>query len=255
MGLGASGGWPSRRDPTALPASCSRDRLARGAAGARQRGWNARTARRRSLSRQPGLRPDGRRPGRGGAQAGAEVILLAAKTWRGRTPASRSSRLPRLSDCSSRGARPSDADLVLMAAAVRRSTVRRSRRRETPEDDDAWEVTLEPTTTCFRHWLAAYERQVLVGFAADHGERGLRAREGTRRKRVRPSRASPHGHAVLAGRSRPPGLRRCSPQTEAPQPLATIRGGSEVSGTSSRAGPRPRPIVIRTAFSAVGADG
>jgi phosphopantothenoylcysteine decarboxylase/phosphopantothenate--cysteine ligase len=80
----------------------------------------------------------------------------------------------------------SDADLVLMAAAVadyRPADVTDEKR---PKDDDAWEVTLEPTTDVLR--TLGEQRtngQVLIGFAADQGERGLaRAREKLARKRV-----------------------------------------------------------------------
>jgi phosphopantothenoylcysteine decarboxylase/phosphopantothenate--cysteine ligase len=80
----------------------------------------------------------------------------------------------------------SDADLVLMAAAVadyRPADVTGEKR---PKDDDAWEVTLEPTTDVLR--TLGEQRtngQVLIGFAADRGERGLaRAREKLDRKRV-----------------------------------------------------------------------
>jgi phosphopantothenoylcysteine decarboxylase/phosphopantothenate--cysteine ligase len=66
----------------------------------------------------------------------------------------------------------SDADLVLMAAAVadyRPADVSGEKR---PKDDDAWEVTLEPTTDVLR--TLAEQRtngQVLIGFAADRGDR------------------------------------------------------------------------------------
>ena len=72
-----------------------------------------------------------------------------------------------------------DADVVLMAAAVadyrpaEQSSVKR------PKNDQPWTVTLEPTGDVLAE-LGARRRngQVLVGFAADHGETGLaRARE------------------------------------------------------------------------------
>ena len=79
----------------------------------------------------------------------------------------------------------SDADLVSMAAAVadyRPADVTGER----PKDDDSWEVTLEPTTDVLG--TLGEQRtngQVLIGFAADRGERGLaRAREKLDRKRV-----------------------------------------------------------------------
>lgn len=73
----------------------------------------------------------------------------------------------------------SDADLIVMAAAV--ADYRPAERREDkrPKDGGGWTVELEPTTDVLR---TLAERRangtVLVGFAADVGERGLeRARE------------------------------------------------------------------------------
>ena len=71
------------------------------------------------------------------------------------------------------------ADLVLMAAAVADYRPAEQLADKRPKDDRAWQVTLEPTSDVLR---ALAERrangQVLIGFAADHGEGGLtRARE------------------------------------------------------------------------------
>jgi len=79
-----------------------------------------------------------------------------------------------------------DADIVLMAAAVAdyRPAERLDGKR--PKDDRPWMVTLEPTTDI----LAELGRRrgngrVVVGFSADTGEAGLaRAREKLERKRV-----------------------------------------------------------------------
>jgi len=80
----------------------------------------------------------------------------------------------------------SDADLVLMAAAVAdyRPTAEVAGKRA--KDGASWELTLEPTDDILR---TLGERrtngQVLIGFAADHGDDGLaRAREKLRRKQV-----------------------------------------------------------------------
>jgi len=72
-----------------------------------------------------------------------------------------------------------NADVVLMAAAVAdyRPAIALAAKR--PKSEESWQVELEPTADILRT-LAADRRdsQVLVGFAADHGERGLgRARE------------------------------------------------------------------------------
>jgi phosphopantothenoylcysteine decarboxylase / phosphopantothenate---cysteine ligase len=81
-----------------------------------------------------------------------------------------------------------DADVVVMAAAVadyRPSTPEEGKR---PKDDEPWTVTLEPTTDVLRELGARRNNgavAVLVGFAADHGERGLeRAREKLGNKRA-----------------------------------------------------------------------
>src|SRR2546429_634961 len=79
----------------------------------------------------------------------------------------------------------SDADVVLMAAAVAdyRPTEQSSGKR--PKNRRPWTVTLEPTGDVLAQ-LGARRRngQVLIGFAADHGETGLaRAREKLEAKR------------------------------------------------------------------------
>jgi phosphopantothenoylcysteine decarboxylase / phosphopantothenate---cysteine ligase len=79
-----------------------------------------------------------------------------------------------------------DADVVLMAAAVADYRPADAVSEKRPKDQSAWEVVLQPTTDV----LAALadgrtNGQVLIGFAADRGERGLeRAREKLQRKRV-----------------------------------------------------------------------
>ncbi|MGZ4359667.1 MAG: bifunctional phosphopantothenoylcysteine decarboxylase/phosphopantothenate--cysteine ligase CoaBC [Gaiellaceae bacterium] len=72
-----------------------------------------------------------------------------------------------------------DADVVLMAAAVADYRPRVALEGKRAKDADPWTVELEPTLDVLRE-LGARRRagQVLVGFAADHGESGLaRARE------------------------------------------------------------------------------
>jgi phosphopantothenoylcysteine decarboxylase/phosphopantothenate--cysteine ligase len=71
------------------------------------------------------------------------------------------------------------ADVVIMAAAVADYRPAEALPTKRPKDRSAWTVELEPTADV----LAELGRrrvpgQLLVGFAADHGERGLeRARE------------------------------------------------------------------------------
>ncbi len=71
------------------------------------------------------------------------------------------------------------ADLVLMAAAVADYRPAEQLADKRPKDERVWQVTLEPTRDVLR--ALAEKRvngQVLIGFAADHGEAGLaRARE------------------------------------------------------------------------------
>ena len=79
-----------------------------------------------------------------------------------------------------------DADVVVMAAAVADYRPAEAEQEKRPKDDRPWTVTLEPTTDVLRE-LGARRRngQLLVGFAADRGERGLeRAREKLGNKRV-----------------------------------------------------------------------
>ena len=81
-----------------------------------------------------------------------------------------------------------DADVVVMAAAVADYRPAEAEEGKRPKDDRPWTVTLEPT----RDVLAELGRRkdpgtrgVLVGFAADRGERGLeRAREKLANKRA-----------------------------------------------------------------------
>jgi phosphopantothenoylcysteine decarboxylase/phosphopantothenate--cysteine ligase len=79
-----------------------------------------------------------------------------------------------------------EADVVLMAAAVADYRPAGAEAGKRPKDDEPWTVTLEPTTDVLRELGARRENgQVLVGFAADRGERGLeRAREKLANKQV-----------------------------------------------------------------------
>jgi phosphopantothenoylcysteine decarboxylase/phosphopantothenate--cysteine ligase len=79
-----------------------------------------------------------------------------------------------------------DADVVLMAAAVADYRPEKPTAEKRPKDEQAWQVTLEPTTDVLR--ILAEQRtngQVLIGFAAEHGAEGLsRAREKLKQKRI-----------------------------------------------------------------------
>ena len=82
-------------------------------------------------------------------------------------------------------ARP-DADVVLMAAAVADYRPAEPDEEKRPKDERPWTVTLEPTTDVLRELGERRTNgQLLVGFAADRGERGLaRAREKLDAKRA-----------------------------------------------------------------------
>ncbi len=79
-----------------------------------------------------------------------------------------------------------EADVVLMAAAVADYRPIAPEEGKRPKDDGPWTVELEPTTDVLRELGARRPNgQVLVGFAADRGERGLeRAREKLAAKQV-----------------------------------------------------------------------
>jgi phosphopantothenoylcysteine decarboxylase/phosphopantothenate--cysteine ligase len=67
-----------------------------------------------------------------------------------------------------------DADVIVMAAAVADYRPTRADEGKRAKDGEPWTVTLEPTTDVLRELGAARRNgQLLIGFAADHGERGL----------------------------------------------------------------------------------
>jgi phosphopantothenoylcysteine decarboxylase/phosphopantothenate--cysteine ligase len=75
--------------------------------------------------------------------------------------------------------RGATADVVVMAAAVADYRPAEALATKRPKDASTWTVELEPTTDVLKALGAArHAGQVLMGFAADQGERGLeRARE------------------------------------------------------------------------------
>jgi phosphopantothenoylcysteine decarboxylase/phosphopantothenate--cysteine ligase len=79
-----------------------------------------------------------------------------------------------------------DADVVLMAAAVADYRPAEPDDQKRAKNDEPWTVTLEPTTDVLSELGARRTNgQLLVGFAADRGERGLeRAREKLANKRA-----------------------------------------------------------------------
>jgi len=83
-------------------------------------------------------------------------------------------------------ARATDADVVIMAAAVADYRPAQAIAAKRPKDAATWTVELEPTADVLAAIGAdARPGRLLVGFAADEGERGLeRAREKRTRKRA-----------------------------------------------------------------------
>jgi phosphopantothenoylcysteine decarboxylase/phosphopantothenate--cysteine ligase len=117
---------------------------------------------------------------------GAEVTLLAANLAvpppRGIEVVETPTAAAMLDEALAHG----DADVVLMAAAVADYRPAEAAAEKRPKDEHVWQVTLEPTTDVLRTLGERRSNgQVLIGFAADHGEPGLaRAREKLERKRV-----------------------------------------------------------------------
>jgi phosphopantothenoylcysteine decarboxylase / phosphopantothenate---cysteine ligase len=116
---------------------------------------------------------------------GARVTLLGANLSVPTPPGVELVATPTAGDLEREAlARGADADVVVMAAAVADYRPAEALAGKRPKDRAAWTVELEPTTDV----LAALGRskrtgQVLVGFAADEGERGLtRARDKLTRK-------------------------------------------------------------------------
>lgn len=121
------------------------------------------------------------------ARRGAEVTLLAANLAVPAPPGVEVVPTPTAAAMAEAAlARADGVDVVLMAAAVADYRPARARADKRPKDAEGWTVELEPTQDILAT-LGARRRngQVLVGFAADGGERGLaRAREKLRAKRV-----------------------------------------------------------------------
>jgi phosphopantothenoylcysteine decarboxylase / phosphopantothenate---cysteine ligase len=71
-------------------------------------------------------------------------------------------------------ARAPEADAIVMAAAVADYRPAAQRADKRPKDGASWQVELEPTVDVLRELSARRaEGQVLVGFAAEHGQGGL----------------------------------------------------------------------------------
>jgi phosphopantothenoylcysteine decarboxylase / phosphopantothenate---cysteine ligase len=115
---------------------------------------------------------------------GAEVTLLAANLSVDAPAGVEVVDAPTAEDVARETLARSDADIVVMAAAVADYRPADEREGKRPKDDAGWVVTLEPTLDVLSE-LGSKRRNggVLVGFAADEGEAGLeRAREKRGRK-------------------------------------------------------------------------
>ncbi len=115
---------------------------------------------------------------------GARVTLLGANLAVPAPPGVELVATPTAADLEREAvARADEADVVVMAAAVADYRPARALATKRPKNADAWTVELEPTNDVLAA-LGARRRdgQLLVGFAADHGEQGL-ARAGEKRTR------------------------------------------------------------------------
>jgi phosphopantothenoylcysteine decarboxylase / phosphopantothenate---cysteine ligase len=116
---------------------------------------------------------------------GAEVTLVYANGSVPPPPGVEVVSAPTASDLRREMLARADADVVLMAAAVSDYRPKKSEEGKRPKDQEEWSLELEPTEDILAE-LGSRSRngQVLVGFAADAGERGLeRAREKLANKR------------------------------------------------------------------------
>ena len=118
---------------------------------------------------------------------GADVTLLAANLDRAGAARRRVViQVPTADAMLEEALARSDADVVLMAAAVADYRPAEVSEEKRPKDDRPWQVTLEPTADVLRTLgERRSDGQVLVGFAADTGDEGLaRARAKLARKQL-----------------------------------------------------------------------
>jgi phosphopantothenoylcysteine decarboxylase/phosphopantothenate--cysteine ligase len=117
---------------------------------------------------------------------GAIVTLLAANLAVAPPPGVTVIETPTAADLEREALRRADADVVLMAAAVADYRPAAPLAGKRSREAARWSLELEPTTDVLAALGEAKRNgQVLVGFAAEHGEAGIeRAREKARRKRA-----------------------------------------------------------------------
>jgi phosphopantothenoylcysteine decarboxylase / phosphopantothenate---cysteine ligase len=117
---------------------------------------------------------------------GAEVTLLAANLAVPAPGGISLVQVPTADAMLEEALARSDADVVLMAAAVADYRPVEVSEEKRSKDDRVWQVTLEPTADVLRTLGERRSNgQVLVGFAADSGDEGLaRAKEKLARKQL-----------------------------------------------------------------------
>jgi phosphopantothenoylcysteine decarboxylase/phosphopantothenate--cysteine ligase len=118
------------------------------------------------------------------ARRGADVTLLAANVAVPLPDGIEVVQTPTAAELAREALARADADVVLMAAAVADYRPSEPLGAKRPKSTEEWQVTLEPTDDVLAQIGAGRRNgQVIVGFAADEGERGLeRAREKRERK-------------------------------------------------------------------------
>jgi phosphopantothenoylcysteine decarboxylase/phosphopantothenate--cysteine ligase len=115
---------------------------------------------------------------------GADVTLLAANLAVGLPAGVETVQTPTVDEMLREALARADADLIVMAAAPADYRPAEQLTGKRQKGDETWTLELAPTADILRT-LGEQKRhgQVLVGFAADHGEPGLeRAREKLNRK-------------------------------------------------------------------------
>ena len=116
---------------------------------------------------------------------GAEVTLLAANLAVPSPSGIDVVETPTAADMAEGALARADADVVVMAAAVADYRPVEARADKRAKDAQRWVVELEPTQDVLAELGRRRRGRVLVGFAADQGERGLeRAREKLAAKAV-----------------------------------------------------------------------
>jgi phosphopantothenoylcysteine decarboxylase / phosphopantothenate---cysteine ligase len=117
---------------------------------------------------------------------GAEVTLVASNLAVPSPVGVNVVEAPTAEDVARETLSRADADVVVMAAAVADYRPAKAEDGKRPKDDAPWTVTLEPTRDVLRELGERRTNgQLLVGFAADRGERGLeRAREKLANKKA-----------------------------------------------------------------------